>query len=410
MLRALVVVGLLVAAAHFASAATAAPRLCMSADTLSFGEQPVGSSRAASVSVANCGEASLSFTDVSAYAGSSTAFRVETSCATGMTLAPGDACDATVHFEPSAPGQVAGALWFHNTTANPDQLLTFYGRGIDTQAGTASLAFSPAAVDFGGVALGSETPALVLTLTNRGAASLVPARFVLNGATPYDFRGELGNAGGDCGTGRAIAAGASCTLSLYFRPQAAGARSATLVIDAPQLATLAFVPLYGVGVTTAATIEVVEFRNADDGQYFITGDAREMALLDAGAIGSGWSRTGAAFAAWPADATGGDALPVCRFFGTPGVGPASHLYTAYDNECALVRHDPRWIEEGATFSARLPVDGACAAGDATVVRLWKPGADVTQSRHRYVVDPALVPPMQSDGWVLEGPVFCAPPR
>jgi hypothetical protein len=397
-----------IAALAFACPVFGASRICTSADTLSFGEQFVGTSASARVTVSNCGDAPFSFTDVSPHAATNPGFHVQTSCTTGSTLAPGASCDATIAFAPTTPGQASGALWLHNTTSTPDQLVTFYGRGVDAQAGSATIAFSPAIVDFGSIAVGDESPALTLTLANTGAAALVPSRFGLNGVTPYDFRGALGHGPNDCAIGRAIAAGASCTLSLFFRPQAPGQRQADLVIDAPQLAALAIVTIHGTGANGAPTIDVVEFHNADDGQYFLTADAREMALLDEGAIGAGWSRTGASFKGWPIDASDARALPVCRFFGTPGVGPVSHFYTAYANECDAVRHDMHWIEEGATFRARLPVNGACSDADLTVLRLWKPGDDVTQTRHRYVVDAAITTTMQAQGWVLEGAVFCSP--
>jgi hypothetical protein len=45
----------------------------------------------------------------------------------------------------------------------------------------------------------------------------------------------------------------------------------------------------------------------------------------------------------------------------------------------------------------------------TVERLWLAGDRVTASRHRYVTDRATADAMRAAGWVLEGPVFCAPP-
>ena len=101
-------------------------------------------------------------------------------------------------------------------------------------------------------------------------------------------------------------------------------------------------------------------------------------------------------------------MPVCRFFGTPGLGPNSHFYSAYANECAIVRTDAHWIAEAATFRARLPSAGVCGAGDVTVERLWLAGDRVTASRHRYVTERATADAMRAAGWVLEGPVFCAP--
>lgn len=392
------------------SAACADPRICMSADTLSFGQREVGTSTAAAVTVSNCGSGAFTFTDVSPHAATNPAYRIESACSTGMTLAPGEQCAATIWFEPRAPGQASGALWFHNTTSTPDQLLTFYGRGVDAQAGTAALEFAPTPADFGAQAVGTETAALAVSLRNRGSAPLVPSALVLNGANPYDFRGESRSVASDCGIGRPIAPGGACTLNLYFKPAAEGLREGNLVVDAPQLAELAILTLVGSGTAApgSALVDVVEFHNARDGQYFLTADAREMALLDEGSLGTDWSRTGVSFHAYPLDATVAAALPVCRFFGTPGFGPESHFYTAYPNECAVVRNDPHWIEEGVTFRAVLPVAGVCGAAYDTVLRLWKPGAATTESRHRYVLDATVAAAMQVAGWVLEGPVFCAP--
>jgi len=389
--------------------AHAAGRICTSADTLMFGQQSVGSSTHAHIVVSNCGDRAWGFTDVGVHAATSAAYRVESACATGMTLAPNDTCAIDVYFEPQAPGQASGAVWLHNTTSTPDQLITFYGRAVDLQAGTATLEFTPAIANFGTREVGTESEALVVTLTNRGSSSLVPSALVLNGIDPYDFRGASSPA--DCGIGRAIAPGGACTLSLYFAPREAGRRQATLVVDAPQLAALAFLTLVGDALPrrpAAPTIDVTEFHNARDGQYFITGDAGEIALLDGGKLGPDWSRTGASFKAWPKDASAIGALPVCRFFGTPGIGPNSHFYTAYAHECGIVRNDSHWMEEGVTFRARLPVGGVCDAGDVTVSRLFSAGATTTASRHRYVVDAATADAMQAQGFVLEGPVFCAP--
>jgi len=164
----------------------------MSDDTLTFGQRAVGSSTSASVVVANCGTEAWSFTDVSPHAATNPAYRIDSACVTGMTLAQGATCRVDVHFEPQSPGQASGALWLHNTTSTPDQLLTFYGRAIDAQAGTAALEFMPAIADFGTQTVGRETPALVVGLKNAGPSPLVPSALVLNGIDAYDFRGTSG--------------------------------------------------------------------------------------------------------------------------------------------------------------------------------------------------------------------------
>jgi hypothetical protein len=350
----------------FAASALASSRICTSADTLLFGQQQVGTTATQTAVVSNCGDAPFSFTDVSVHPATAPAFHIDTTCATGQMLAPNDSCSVSVQFAPLAPGQVSGGLWLHNTTATPDQIVTFYGRGIDAQAGTAALAFSPPIVDFGSVALGAQAGPIDLLLTNTGGASLVPSALVINGATPYDFAAELLGDADECTVGSAIAPGATCRLHLYFVPQQAGVRSANIVVDAPQLATLAITTISGYALAAAGApdVDVTEFHHPPDGQYFLTADPAEAAFLDAGGLGPEWQRTGMHFAAWSRDDVSiPNTLPVCRFFGTPGFGPNSHFYTANPDECALVENNPHWIYEGIAFRARLRRDSqAVAAG------------------------------------------------
>jgi hypothetical protein len=390
--------------------AWAGPRFCITGDTLLFGNRVVGTTTHATASVSNCGDAAWSFTSVQLHTATNPEFHVDSACASGATLAPGASCTVDVAFAPTVAGEVSGALWLHNSTSTPDQLLTFYGRGIDAQAGSAALFFTPGTANFGTVTVGTQAGPLVVTLTNTGSAALTPSALVLNGAQPYDFQTVSYGDSGDCAVGRAIASGASCRMNVYFRPQQPGSRSAKIVVDAPQLASLAIMSIGGTGVAPdAGVVDVVEFQHPADGQYFLTADAAETALLDGGGL-PGWTRTGAQFRAWRSDATtiGVDA-PVCRFFGVPGVGPNSHFYTASASECSAVRADPHWIDEGVAFRVALLANGVCSPGYRPVTRLWWPGEDVTRTRHRYVVDPALVEPMRAAGWVVEGPVFCGLP-
>jgi hypothetical protein len=85
----------------FSSSAAAASRMCTSADTLSFGQRAIGTSTSASVTVSNCGDAPFTFTDVSVHAATNPAYRIETSCATALTLAPHESCALNVFFEPT---------------------------------------------------------------------------------------------------------------------------------------------------------------------------------------------------------------------------------------------------------------------------------------------------------------------
>ncbi|HEY8850785.1 MAG TPA: choice-of-anchor D domain-containing protein [Gemmatimonadaceae bacterium] len=227
-----------------ASHAHAAGRFCISADTLLFGNRTVGTNTNMSATVTNCGDASWSFTEVSVDAATGAGFHPSTTCSTGLSLAPGGKCTIDVLFSPFAAGQTSGALWLKNTTSTPTQLITFYGRGVDPQAGSATLSFAPASADFGEQVVGTESSGLVMTLKNLGPDALTPSAIILNGPAVYDFSGSEET----CGVGITIPAGKSCQLSLYFKPQQTGQRLANLVVDAPQIASLAILPVSGTGI------------------------------------------------------------------------------------------------------------------------------------------------------------------
>jgi len=387
-----------------AGSAAAAGRICISRDTLLYGNQATGTAVVQSSVVSNCGDAPFVLTDVSLHPATAAAFGVTTSCASGQTLLPAQACSVDVTFAPAVPGQVSGGLWLHNTTTTPDQIVTFYGRGVTAQAGTATLEFAPSTLTFDAQAVGTTSPARTVTLRNLGPAPLTLRALVINGATPYDF-----HAPGNCVLGVALPAGGACELYMSFTPAAAGTRSARLNVDAPELANIAMMSIGGMGIAPSpATVDVVEFFNPPLNHFFLTAVPEEAEAIDRGVVGPSWQRTGQSFKSYPAESVGGDAVEVCRFFGTPGVGPSAHFYTADPAECALVKANAHWLYEGIAFRARLPVAGQCPAGTLAVIRFFWPGGTVTASRHRYVRDPAVLQGMRAAGWVEEGAVFCAP--
>lgn len=162
---------------------------------------------------------------------------------------------------------------------------------------------------------------------------------------------------------------------------------------------------------------VVEFYNTQLKHYFITADPAEQAAVDAGAAGSGWTRTGLGFRAYtPALGIPPGQSPVCRFYGSTAINPAtglrrgpnSHFYTAQAAECSAVQLDPGWTLEGFAFYTRLPeVNGLCAGGTVPVFRNYNNRAWSNDSNHRYTTDFATYQLMQSLGWAPEGIVFCA---
>jgi hypothetical protein len=386
-------------------------RFCASADTVQFGNRTLGSSTRASVVVTSCGDESWTFTDVSPHRSTGPAFDVETTCVTGRTLAPGDSCTIDVTFAPTLAGQTSGALWLHQTSTTPDQLLTFYGRGVTpSTAGTAIARFLPALADLGHVPVGATSAWFTVELANAGTAPLIPSALVTNGRDPYDFATVSHGGDGDCAIGRAIAPGGRCTLNFTFEPRAPGLRTAQLVVDAPQLATLVVLPLRATGIDAAqGSLSVIEFFHAQRNHYFLTTEPAEAAMIDAGGVGPGWVRTGTGFRVWAAGARKPfETHDACRFFGTPGIGPDAHFFTAFGTECEGLRSSAAWTFEGVAFKTVLPVSGKCDDAFDAVTRLYWQGSTASAVRHRYVVDRDLVTAMANAGWIVEGPVFCSP--
>ena len=130
-------------------------------------------------------------------------------------------------------------------------------------------------------------------------------------------------------------------------------------------------------------------------------------MLDAGTVVKGWARTGVTFNVWRDAADDPAAVPVCRFFGMPNVGPNSHFYTADAAECALVKTNPNWTYEAIAFHIEVPPGTACTAGTEAVYRSFYPGANVSQSNHRFLPDLTMHQKMASSS-TLEGVVMCAP--
>ena len=406
---------LLLALCLVASSAHADGRMCLTRDVLLFGDRTLGTTATQSAIMTNCGDAPFTLTDVSVHAATAPSFHVASTCVTGRTLAAGATCSIDVTFAPTEPGQVSGGVWLFNTTATHSQLVTFYGRGVDASAGSASLSITPAPLDFGAQAIGVTSPARALTLYNNGPSSVTFTAIVLNGPAAYDFAYD---GSGTCEVGLSLRAGRSCTVAFTFAPAALGTRPAQLNLDAPELARLVTVAVRGTGVAAGPApaaappaVDVVEYYNAPLNHYFLTANADEAAALDRGAVGPNWVRTGLGFRAYAAGTTGGGAVDVCRFYGTPGVGPTSHFFTGNAAECAAVRTNPDWLEEIVAFRAIVPVAGACPVGSAPVLRFFWPGGVVLASRHRYTSDAATIAALRAaaPAWIEEGPVFCSVP-
>ena len=211
------------------------------------------------------------------------------------------------------------------------------------------------------------------------------------------------------------------SLALGLNPQLVGEELRFIIELAstpfPADSTCQSVPVCGSGIASTLTSAgvaavmadyqlVYEFYNEDLKHYFRTGAKSEAAGINRGAAGAGWFDTGDYFYGWAGPTDG--AVPVCRFYGTPGKGPNSHFYTASAAECELVKKDPGWTYEGTGFYAKMPrADGTCAADDVPVYRAYNNRWRENDSNHRFTTSREAYDALVASGWAGEGVMLCA---
>ncbi len=170
-------------------------------------------------------------------------------------------------------------------------------------------------------------------------------------------------------------------------------------------------PVTARGLTGAEAIPttVYEFYHPALDHYFITWRPDELAVLDAGAPGNGWMRTGYAFGTHTTAQP--DTSAVCRYYIPPGLGD-SHYFGRGEAECESTgRKFPSFqLEDPAFMQMYLPVAGACPPDTTPVYRVFSNRAD---ANHRYTADWAVRDLMVKNGWLAEGDgpdfvVMCAP--
>jgi hypothetical protein len=100
-----------------------------------------------------------------------------------------------------------------------------------------SLATSPASLDFGDQAVGSQSQLRTITISNPSTADIRLGNVLLSG---IDFSQKT-----DCGP--TLAAGASCAVQVLFKPVISGPRMGNLVITGSDSGSPHFVAVLGTG-------------------------------------------------------------------------------------------------------------------------------------------------------------------
>ncbi|WP_051367976.1 choice-of-anchor D domain-containing protein [Hamadaea tsunoensis] len=219
------------------SAGTSGPATLTAAPTsLTFAATPVNTNDEdwQTVVVTNTGTGPASVSSI----GATGDFTTSTTCP--ATIAAGANCIVTVTFHPTAAGTRTGTLSVVSSATNSPLTIGLTGTGTST--GSATLSANPAGLTFPATNAGSASAAQNVTVSNTGTAAATLSSIAASG----DYT-QTNTCGGT------IAAGASCTVSVVFRPTASGSRTGVLTVPSTATNSPLNVTLTGTGTVPSGT-------------------------------------------------------------------------------------------------------------------------------------------------------------
>jgi hypothetical protein len=172
--------------------------------------------------VSNTGNDTLNFIHFAITAGNTSEFAIDpntTSCVTTLPLYSGKSCNIGIIFSPAAVGARSAVLTILDDTITGSNTINLNGIG----ALPAKAVLSPVTAVFSSQTVNTASAAQVLTLSNTGGLPLTINSYAFSGTNATDFTQTH-----TCGT--SLAGPASCTISVVFKPIAAGARAGTLTV------------------------------------------------------------------------------------------------------------------------------------------------------------------------------------
>jgi Abnormal spindle-like microcephaly-assoc'd, ASPM-SPD-2-Hydin/NHL repeat len=215
-----------------------------------FPAEPLGTaSSPVAITLTNTGSAPLSVTGFSISGADAGDFAPGTNtCVSASPIAPNGTCTVNVVFTPTVLGsRTASIVVASSAFGSPSANLSGVG-------GTPQATLNPTTLTFASTTVGKAATTQTITLTNGGNAPTVilAGGIAINGANAGDFSENdtcVGLAG--------IAAGANCTITVGFKPTAAGSRTATLAVTS-NVGTPATATLNGTGASATLTLTITD--------------------------------------------------------------------------------------------------------------------------------------------------------
>jgi hypothetical protein len=212
-------------------------RATVSPSSLSFGSVRVGPGSTGAqqyVTITNSGTADLHLAST-ALAGNP-AFTIGTTCPV-TTLAPGASCKIGIYASPDTIGSRSATLQLSDDAPGSPQTVALSVTGLDGR-----LTATPTSINFGSVKVNSKSSKLTIKVQNTGNATLTIGTVSIAGPNSTSFVIDSNSC-----AGKQLAVGATCSLTVYMKPQATGTLSASVTFTNDGLGGKQYVALTGTG-------------------------------------------------------------------------------------------------------------------------------------------------------------------
>jgi hypothetical protein len=210
------------------------PAFTVTPASLSFATQQVGvASSPQTLTVTNSGGVAMADVGFQITGSAATSYATGTNTC-GATLSSGSSCAVQVIFTPTGSGGSAATLVLSSSTLGVTPLsVPLNGNG----SVTTGLSVMPSKLAFSSTLIGSSSSVQTVTVTNTG--TFTATSLTLTAAAPFSLTQNT------CTS--SLAAGASCTAGVVFKPAASGTATGTLAVASASVPAAASVALSGVG-------------------------------------------------------------------------------------------------------------------------------------------------------------------
>jgi subtilase family serine protease len=224
-----------------AFSAAAASTFSLSSTSLTFDSTQVGQSAATqSVTVTNSESNAVAITGITITGADASSFSETNNC--GVSVPAISSCTVTVKFTPAAGGALTATVNIANSTTSSPLTIALSGSGV---VPTPAVSLTPTSLTFASTTVGVTAATQPVTLQNTGTAALSITGISITGTNASSFS-QTNTCGGS------VAAGASCTITVTFKPAATGALSASVSIADNATGSPQTVALTGTGAAAAA--------------------------------------------------------------------------------------------------------------------------------------------------------------